>query len=414
MKNEKTIHIIGAGVSGLAAAITLNRAGYKATVLEASDQVGGRLKTDLIDGRVFDHGFQVLLESYPAVDEFLSLQQLEVTRFSPGSYIFSNGKKSKLGDASRDRSFLMPTVLSGVGSLKDKWKVFSLSRKLKQKSLQDIFAAPETTTQKYLEDYGFSTKIIEQFFRPFYAGIFLESELSTSSRMFEFIFKMFAEGAATLPERGIQAAAKQMSEGLSADQLQLKTLVDQVVGDSITLKDGSKLQSDFTIIATTAGNLVPNLPKDDLNWKKTTNVYFKTDHDGFGEPIIGLISNKEALSNNFHFVHDVYKDHDKVLSVTVVGDHDLNDEELIEQLRKELLEEAKIKVSEAIKIYHVDKALPDLKSVNYCMPPTETQLTENIFLAGDILSNGSLNAAILNGKAAAQAVIAKLEDRVMI
>ena len=414
MKNEKTIHIIGAGVSGLAAAITLNRAGYKATVLEASDQVGGRLKTDLIDGGIYDHGFQVLLESYPAVDEFLSLQQLEVTRFSPGSYIFSNGKKSKLGDASRDRSFLMPTVLSGVGSLKDKWKVFSLSRKLKQKSLQDIFAAPETTTQKYLENYGFSTKIIEQFFRPFYAGILLESELSTSSRMFEFIFKMFAEGAATLPKGGIQAVAKQMAEGLSADQLQLKSPVDQVVGHSVTLMDGSKLQSDFTIIATTAGNLVPNLPKDDLKWKKTTNVYFETNHDGFGEPIIALISNKDALANNFHFVHDVYNGHDKILSVTVVGEQDLSDEELIKQLREEIRTETEIEVGKSLKIFHVNKALPDLKSVNYSMPETETQLTENVFLAGDLLSNGSLNAAILNGKAAAQAVIAKLEDRVLI
>ena len=414
MKNEKTIHVIGAGVSGLAAAITLNRAGYKPTVLESSDQVGGRLKTDHVDGQIFDHGFQVLLESYPAVDEFLSLQQLEVTRFSPGSYIFNEGKKSKLGDASRDRSFLMPTVLSGVGSLKDKWKVFSLSRKLKQKSLQDIFAAPETTTQKYLEDYGFSTKIIEQFFRPFYTGIFLESELSTSSRMFEFIFKMFAVGAATLPKGGIQSVAQQMAEGLSDDQLRLNTPVQEVVGNTITLQDGSTLQSDFTIIAAAAGNIVPNLPKDDIKWKKTTNVYFKTDHDRFGEPIIGLVANKKSLINNFHFLHDVYSGHEKALSVTVVVDHGLDDDQLASRLREELKKEAGIKVGETLRVYHVNKALPDLESVNYCMPATETQLTENVFLAGDILSNGSLNAAILNGKAAAQAVISRIEDGVLI
>ncbi len=414
MKNEKSIHIIGAGVSGLAAAITLNRAGYRATVLESSDQVGGRLRTDHVNGQIFDHGFQVLLESYPAVDEFLSLHQLEVTRFSPGSYIFSNGKKSKLGDASRDRSFLMPTVLSGVGSLKDKWKVFSLSRKLKQKSLQEIFDAPEITTQKYLEDHGFSTKIIEQFFRPFYAGIFLESELSTSSRMFEFVFKMFAQGAATLPKNGIQDIALQMADGLSDDQLSLNKAVEQVVGDQITLTDGSTIQSDYTIIATPASKLIPNLPEEHLEWKKTTNVYFATDHGGFGEPIIGLISSKGTLANNFHFMHDVYKDHAKVLSVTVVGDHDLDDESLISRLREELNKEAGIKVGKAIKTYRVSKALPDLGSINYSMPASETQLTENVFLAGDTLSNGSLNAAILNGKAAAQAVITKIEDGVLI
>ena len=48
------------------------------------------------------------------------------------------------------------------------------------------------------------------------------------------------------------------------------------------------------------------------------------------------------------------------------------------------------------------------------MNASETQLTDSVFLAGDQLSNGSLNAAMLNGKAAANAVISKIEGSVIL
>jgi predicted NAD/FAD-dependent oxidoreductase len=81
---------------------------------------------------------------------------------------------------------------------------------------------------------------------------------------------------------------------------------------------------------------------------------------------------------------------------------------------KELREETGIKASELIQLHHIKKALPQLDSLNYSMTPSETQLTEHIFLAGDHLSNGSLNAAMLNGKAAAQAVVSKIESAVLL
>ena len=72
------------------------------------------------------------------------------------------------------------------------------------KSLEKIFLSKELKTIDYLKKYGFSKKIINDFFKPFFAGIFLETELSTSSRMFEFVFKMFAQGDVAIPESGIQ------------------------------------------------------------------------------------------------------------------------------------------------------------------------------------------------------------------
>ena len=210
-QNNPTIHIIGTGVSGLAAAITLKNTGYNAQLIEQSSSVGGRVKTTVQDHMKLDHGFQVLLNQYPAAQEFLDLDALKLRSFSPASIVFIDGKKHVIGDAQRDFSYAWSTVVAGVGNLGDKWKVFTLSRKLKQKSLTDIFASPEKTTLSYLQDYGFSDKMIQSFFKPFYTGIFLETELQTSSRMFEFVFKMFSLGNATIPAAGIQAIPQQMT-----------------------------------------------------------------------------------------------------------------------------------------------------------------------------------------------------------
>jgi protoporphyrinogen oxidase len=411
--NQLQITIIGAGVSGLTAAITLQNAGYKVSVYDANSFVGGRVKSDLQTGMILDYGFQVLLDAYPAVNEFLDIEALKLRKFVPGSMIYMNGKTYRLGDAFRNRSFLWSTIMAGVGSLKDKWLVFSLSRKLKQKSLQDIFSSPETSTKTYLENYGFSTKMISSFFTPFYAGIFLETELATSSRMFEFVFKMFTEGNATIPEAGIQAIPEQLASKLPLGSIHLNQTVSSVIGNEVTLENGEKFHSDYTIIGTIAGNIVPNLPKEDLLWHQVTVLYFETDHTGFDEAIIGLISNEEVLINNFHFLQDIFDHHRNVISVTVIKKHPLNDLKLAERVIKELREETGIVATELVQLYHIKKALPQLNSLNYCMTASETQLTENIFLAGDHLSNASLNAAMLNGKAAAQAVVSKIESGVL-
>jgi choline dehydrogenase-like flavoprotein len=58
--------VVGAGLAGLACAADLSRAGMLVRVLEASDAVGGRMRTDRRQGFLLDRGFQVFNTSYPA------------------------------------------------------------------------------------------------------------------------------------------------------------------------------------------------------------------------------------------------------------------------------------------------------------------------------------------------------------
>ena len=407
-QKSPSIHIIGGGISGLIAARVLEEHGLSATIIEASDRLGGRVKTDVVDGYSLDHGFQVLLTAYPAAKKYLDFDALELQEFLPGSAIFKNGKQKIIGDPLRNLSLLLPTLFSGIGTVNDKLKILALNRRLKKKSIQNIFAEKEQTTRVYLENIGFSEAIITNFFTPFFSGIFLENKLETSSRMFEFVYKMFGEGNAALPKDGIQAIPKQLFEKLKSTTIIFNTKVKSLENGSIKLESGETLKSNFTIIATQASGLVSNLKNQATLWKSCDTLYFEVAKREIKKPLIGLIAAHNALINNI-FYHTSLQTSatatKELLSVTVVDKQNLTNRQLVTEVQKELKELCNIDSCTFIKQYNIPMALPNLQDIQYEMLPSETRLTETIFLAGDTQLNGSLNAAMIAGERAALEVI---------
>ena len=407
-QKSPSIHIIGGGISGLIAARVLEEHGLSATIIEASDRLGGRVKTDVVDGYSLDHGFQVLLTAYPAAKKYLDFDALELQEFLPGSAIFKNGKQKIIGDPLRNLSLLLPTLFSGIGTVNDKLKILALNRRLKKKSIQNIFAEKEQTTRVYLENIGFSEAIITNFFTPFFSGIFLENKLETSSRMFEFVYKMFGEGNAALPKDGIQAIPKQLFEKLKSTTYVFNTKVKSVENGSIKLESGETLKSNFTIIATQASGLVSNLKNQATLWKSCDTLYFEVAKREIKKPLIGLIAMHNALINNI-FYHTSLQTSatatKELLSVTVIDKQNLTNKQLVIEVQKELKELCNIDSCTFIKQYNIPMALPNLQDIQYEMLPSETRLTETIFLAGDTQLNGSLNAAMIAGERAALEII---------
>ena len=407
-QKSPSIHIIGGGISGLIAARVLEEYGLSATIIEATDRLGGRVKTDVLDGYSLDHGFQVLLTAYPAAKKYLDFDALALQEFLPGSAIFKNGKQKIIGDPLRNLSLLLPTLFSGIGTVNDKLKILALNRRLKKKSIQNIFAEKEQTTLAYLENIGFSETIITDFFIPFFSGIFLENKLDTSSRMFEFVYKMFGEGNAALPKDGIQAIPKQLFEKLKNTTCVFNTKVKSVENGSIILESGETLKSNFTIIATQASGLVSNLKNQATLWKSCDTLYFEVAKREIKKPLIGLIAAPNALINNI-FYHTSLQTSatatKELLSVTVIDRQNLTNKQLVTEVQKELKELCNIDYCTFIKQYNIPMALPKLQDIQYEMLPSETRLTETIFLAGDTQLNGSLNAAMIAGERAALEVI---------
>ena len=411
-KKDFKIYIVGAGVSGLVAAQVLENQGYQPVILEASDRAGGRVKTDIKKGFQLDHGFQVLLSSYPAAQKYLNFKALKLQELKPGAVIFNNGKQQIIGDPLRDISTLFSTLFSGIGTLSDKFKIFQLNLKLKNKSIEAIFSSDEISTKVYLQEFGFSSQIITQFFTPFFKGIFLENELTTSSRMFEFVFKMFGEGLAVLPKGGIEEISKQLVSNLKHTTFQYNTQVSSVSNEEIVLHTGEKLVSTATIIATDASKLVRDAPSKNLIWKSCQTLYFTANKRVIEKPMIGLVSKKDSLINNIFYHTSVATNSnntEELLSVTVVKEHQFSEKQLIAAVTKQLKEECTIDHLTFLAVYHIEKALPDLKDIKYEVSPPETQLSSGIFLAGDVQLNGSLNAAMIAGEKAALQVITSLK-----
>jgi protoporphyrinogen oxidase len=411
-KKSQKIHIIGAGISGLIAAAVLENHGYAPTVIEATERAGGRVKTDIVDGYQLDHGFQVLLTAYPAAKKYLDFDSLALQKFLPGSVIFKNGTQKIIGDPLRDISLLFSTLLSGIGSLGDKFKILQLNTRLKKKSIADIFSDKEQTTLSYLRDLGFTSGIITAFFTPFFSGIFLENKLETSSRMFEFVYKMFGEGSAALPKEGIEAIPRQLVKNLKKTTFIFNTKVVDIKSNTIKIDTGASIQSHFTIIATEASPLISNLKNQSTSWKSCNTLYFEMDHRKIKKPLIGLIAEQDTLINNvfYHTSLDTAVSTKKeLLSVTVVNNKNLSNETLIKEVQKELKQHCKIDSCKFIKQYYIPMALPNLNDIRYEMLPSETRLTETVCLAGDTQLNGSLNAAMIAGERAALEVIAALK-----
>lgn len=412
MKHNKQIVIIGAGVSGLICGLELEKAGCTPTMIDRSDSIGGRVQTDHMDGFVLDHGFQVLLTEYPAAIKYLDFEKLELRKFLPGAVIFQNGKGSKFGDPLRHSSFIFSTVLSSVGTLSDKLKVYKLAEKLKSKNLQAIFQEEETTTLDYLMNFGFSDQMIQKFFRPFFAGIFLETELATSSRMFEFVYKMFSTGHAAIPANGIQAIPDQLKEKLKNTELLMGKEVISVDGNKINFKDGETMVADRIIVATDPANILDGYRPMETEWKGCATIYFTAAETKLKAPIIGLIPSRDSLANHFHYVTDILdrkKSH--LLSVTVVKSNDLDDQSLIEQVKKDLLMHAGIDGLKFLKRYHIPRSLPSLQNLRYAPDENDLKVSDQVYLAGDYLANGSLNAAMESGEAAAKVVLKSIHPK---
>ena len=407
-KNSIKVHIIGGGISGLVAAQVLENHGLSPVIIDASDRVGGRLKTDVVKGFQLDRGFQVLLSSYSAAKKYLDYESLNLQKLKAGSCVFAGGKQWFFGDPLRDMSLFMPTLFSPLGTLSDKLKIAKLNFHLQGKTIDKIFEDREITTKEYLTAKGFSKNIIKSFFTPFFSGIFLESELNTSSRMFEFIFKMFGEGLALLPKGGIEDISIHLKNKLQKTEIHNNALASNVKDKEITMSDGKKIKTSYTIIATEPTNLVEGLKGQKVSWKSCQNLYFTCSKRVYEKAFIGLVSNQECLINNIFYPTSIpasKKGKDELISVTVVKDHGLTEKELIERIKNELKEECKIEDVTFLKMYNIPQALPKLNNLKYDISPTETKLKDGVFLAGDVLLNGSLNAAILAGEKAAMGVL---------
>jgi protoporphyrinogen oxidase len=398
-------------MAGLTAANHLEEYHLNTLVLEASDRAGGRVKTISHEGFRLDHGFQTLLTSYPMAKKYLNYEALNLRSFDPGALCFGVNQKYKVYDVNRKKSALFSMAISPIGSFMDKIRLGNLTARIKKKTLEEIFDGPNISTQKYLKELGFSSKIIERFFRPFYSGIFLENKLETSARIFEFTFKMFAEGEASIPAKGIGEIPKQLKEKLSRTQFRFNTKVNTIKGNTVVSENGDEFRAKQIIIACPLDDISPQV-QNSQEWNHTEQFYFSADNKPFKDSLIALNFKEESLVNNIAVLTNLSsalapkgKELIQVSLNTAVARK--SQEEAIRAIKDELALNFGVAVQDwqFLRSFYIPKALPRVINPANEQPFEQSLVKEGIYSAGDQMLNPSLNAAMLSGELAAKALV---------
>jgi phytoene dehydrogenase-like protein len=242
--------IVGAGLAGLACAQDLTRAGIECHVLEASDGVGGRVRTDEVDGFLLDRGFQIVLTAYPQVQHRLDVDALDLGSFEPGALVRVRDGFHRVGDPLRRPRQILPTIRAPLGTLADKLRVARIVVDVRTHPVRKLLRRPDDTTANRLARAGFSDQIIRSFWQPLFAGIQLDPDLEVSSRRFDTILRMLATGSIGVPRRGIGAIPAQLAATLPEDTVRLGAPVAHVGASRVVLADGEQLDGRAVVVAT--------------------------------------------------------------------------------------------------------------------------------------------------------------------
>ena len=369
------IAIIGAGISGLNCARHLEKnPNVSIDIFEKDSSIGGRIQTDEVDGFLLDRGFQVFLKSYPEAIETFDYSKIELFNFLPGAEI--NGEY--IGDPLRTPSVLISTLFSSIGNLKDKLLILKLRFENKP-------PRKKISTLKYLKEYGFSEKIINKFFRPFFSGVFLNKELENDAEFFLFLYKLFSIDYASIPKQGMGELPKEIERLLTRTNIHLNSNVEIIENNTIRINDTKNLSYDHIISAH---------PSKNTSFYQVTTDYFWTDKsEDLKSPSLKLFTKSNYINHiaPISLANPNYAPEGKVLfSVNSLNEHN------IEKVKTELHHLFPGKEFRFLKRYSIPKALPKIKK------------EKNGLQCGDWLETPSINGALVSGRKVAEKILNEL------
>lgn len=295
----KPVIVVGGGLAGLTCARRLHERKISVCVVEADNAVGGRVRTDDVEGFKLDRGFQVLLTAYPAAQRWLDYDALDLQEFVPGAEVRTDAGWQRVADPRRRWGDVPASLRADIGSMADKLRVVCWAVEARLRSPNFPWDQRETTSETALQNRGFSDQMIERFWRPWLSGIFLESELTTSSRMLEFVFQMFARGKTAVPRRGMQAIPEQLAAGLPEGTVELNQPVAEIHADRVVLTDGTIRGASAVVLAVdaTAAKRLGQAVKD-VSWNEARCLYFAAEHAPTADGMLRLNGSREGVVNN--------------------------------------------------------------------------------------------------------------------
>tara|TARA_R110002049_G_scaffold50370_2_gene142973 strand:- start:26372 stop:27694 length:1323 start_codon:yes stop_codon:yes gene_type:complete len=413
--NTDSTIVVGAGLAGLSCAVRLAQQGHSVTVLEASDRVGGRVRSDVVDGFTLDYGFQVLLTAYPACQALLDYDSLRLRRFNPGALIRSRGKFAMLSDPWRRPTQLWATAMADVGTLGDKIRVGLLRRACQQGSIADLYQRDAEPTAERLQACGFTANMIDSFFRPFLGGVMLDESLTTSSRMLEFVFRMFASGDVAVPADGMAAIPRQLADQLPRGSVRFNSSVVSLDYPHVGLSDGSTLTASNIVLATesSAAARLLGTPNLATSWHGATTIYYAAHQSPDHRKMLMLRGDEEGPVQTAVVLSDIAPQYApagrELISVSISDQHkDESTESLDLAVKKQLRGwfQRDVDQWQRLRCYRVPFGLPQ-QSLDPVVAPIDGPsigAPEGVYVCGDHRETASIQGAMNSGMRVASAI----------
>ncbi|NBO78587.1 MAG: FAD-binding protein [Actinobacteria bacterium] len=408
MSEQIDVAIIGAGLAGLSCAKELKRNNIDFHIFESTDSVGGRVKTDNIDGFLLDRGFQLYNPSYSEGKKVLDYEKLNLKSFTPGVAIRDKNRLRVITDPLRSTDYKYNFITQMPGSLREKIGLLSYFLKYLIQSDAQIAISKDISSLDALSKSKINKNLLNKLLRPFLQGVFLESELATSRKFLDVVLKTFLQGTPSVPEKGMQQIPLQLAETIGIENITFNSRVEKITENSI-FTNNKEIKARKIVVASDPIQAISwlNLPIKKMN--SVSTWYFKANQEVANIlkslPILfvdadnsGPLTNAVVLTN----ASKSYAPQNEVLvSASSIYPFEQSSTEEIKNHCAKLFG-VDTKDWELIKKYEIKDALPQMK------PPftliDSNKVTENLFVCGDHRATSSINGAFLSGRNTATSV----------
>lgn len=415
--SDVDVLVVGAGLSGLRAATVLHRHGLTVRVLESADRVGGRMATDVVDGFRCDRGFQVLNTSYPALHAALAphgLDTLAARPFEPGAAIRAgDGELHRFVNPLRRPASAPATALDDLFGPIEKAKLVAWTAKVLASPPSRTATLVDSSAARDLDAAGLGGAVTDRFLRPFLSGVLAETALETSAAFVRLVWRSFALGTIVVPDDGMEALPRRLAAALPEGTVTLGTRVHAVRGGPAPVldTDDGTLSARAVVVAAdprTAAALLPGVAEPRMN-ALTTFFHVPPQAptaspllhlDGTGGPVVNTMVMTAAAPG-------YSADGRPLVASSIVGTPGSTgvDEPAV---RRELARIWGVGTDDWAHLHtaQVDEALPLFEAGRPVR--RDVDLGENLFVAGDHRDTPSTQGALVSGRRAAQAVLARL------
>jgi monoamine oxidase len=402
--------VVGAGLAGLACARALTARGLEVRLLEGADVVGGRVRTDHVDGFTLDHGFQVLNTAYPELPAVVDLAALDLRAFDSSVAISIEGERVTIGNPVRKPTTAVSALGIPVGGLGGKAAFGLYAGLCAALPVHGIKHREEISAAEAWRRASIPPDVVNAVLRPFFSGVLLEQEMSTSRRFTDLMMRMFARGLSTVPAGGMQRLPERIAADLPTGTVRLSSRVREVRPEGVRADDIA-YTAQAVVVATdpwSAGRLLPGLQVPPS--RGVTTVYHSAPVFPGASATLLLDADRSPVANTIALsvAAPEYAPPDRVLvSTSMVHDavpSDVDGPAVRGALAR--LHGTDTSGWEHLATYSIPRALPGMRAPHPMRRPVRLhEGDDRLYVAGDHRDTSSIQGALVSGRRAAAAVL---------